>query len=179
MQVDGYDADRYIAARDAVRKIFDAATEGRRLDEEFAEDLWRKLAREACHGDEGLLESVLSRETEALKLIARRRPLFSVGPRVEITEAAESLLETKNVDLFGALGRHMRGVWGNVDLHEEARNEVRLAEGNGVVSRYTLDPRSNAAEDTLCVATYPFWGLTRLTTLCETLYELEEPLSVP
>lgn len=175
----GYEADRFLSSLEsAERMVDDAVREGVRLDDASTFGRLRnQLLHTACEGDERLLEAVLQRLADFEESIERRSPLFLAGPRLEITNSAERLLENSRTDLFDLLRRHMRGDWGVVDLKTAALNESRLRLGDKVVTRYVLGSAGHVAGITLCVLTYPAWELTQLMTLEEErLGVLEEPL---
>jgi hypothetical protein len=63
----------------------------------------------------------------------RLQARFPLG-RMVITSTARDRLT--NADVFTALGRHMRGDWGEVDEEDWASNEQALEEGTRLVSVY-------------------------------------------
>lgn len=58
--------------------------------------------------------------------------------RVLITPAALDALTAAGADTRGLLDRHRRGDWGDLDAHDRAANDAALAEGERVLSAYTL-----------------------------------------
>lgn len=58
---------------------------------------------------------------------------FHLG-RLLITPGAEAILT--NEDVLAALGRHVRGDWGEVDTDDAAENELSLRRGFRILSAY-------------------------------------------
>ena len=61
---------------------------------------------------------------------------FSLG-RLLITPGAQAVLTNDEVLL--ALGRHLRGDWGEVSAEDAAENELSLREGFRILSAYRTD----------------------------------------
>lgn len=65
--------------------------------------------------------------------VKKKNRRFDLG-RVVVTRAAVEVLLP--CDMFGALGRHVHGDWGEVDEEDWEANEVALAEGDPLLSVY-------------------------------------------
>lgn len=67
-----------------------------------------------------------------------RPPLFPLG-RVVATPAALDAMQEAGVDpRRDLLARHVRGDWGDLDPSDRRQNERSLAEGDRLLSAYTL-----------------------------------------
>ena len=64
---------------------------------------------------------------------AVKKTRFDLG-RVVVTRAAVEVLLP--ADMFGALGRHIHGDWGDVDEEDWQANDVSLQEGTRLLSAY-------------------------------------------
>ena len=62
-----------------------------------------------------------------------KKARFDLG-RVVVTRAAVEVLLP--ADMFGALGRHVHGDWGDVDEEDWQANDVSLQEGTRLLSAY-------------------------------------------
>jgi hypothetical protein len=61
------------------------------------------------------------------------RPLFELG-RIVATPGALATIDPD--DMMRAIGRHVRGDWGDVDRHDWQTNEAGLEDGTRLVSVY-------------------------------------------
>ena len=62
------------------------------------------------------------------------QPTFPLGRTVSTRNALDTLNQE---DVLVALGRHVRGDWGNVDEHDWQENELSLRKGFRLLSAYT------------------------------------------
>lgn len=65
--------------------------------------------------------------------VTPERPLFPLG-RLMITTSALSVLSQEDISV--ALGRHMRGDWGEVDIDDWRANELSLNDCARILSAY-------------------------------------------
>lgn len=66
-------------------------------------------------------------------------PLFPLGEVVSTPGALEAMQEA-NVSPLALLHRHLRGDWGNLDMHDKQLNDLAIKDGSRIFSAYNITP---------------------------------------
>lgn len=103
-----------------------------------------------------------------MTVIPLQPPRFAHG-RVTMSSRVIDLVQKRQLDVLGCLGRHLAGDWGDVSTPERQLNDAGLSGGSVLVSRFNISPTT-----ILVVLTNRERTLTKLMLLCEFLNDVDD-----